>query len=138
MVSIALVLTLSGCSAESKAAPFLRQICSDWSTKDFYLSNSVALRNMTSNFSLQVDAAVALDPEASAEFQVGVNLLKNLVVLDRQIAEYYAESWYAKVYEKNFLLSESAERAADALSLRFEAENVKVIANFAEICKDYE
>lgn len=127
--ALAISLLLAGCSSESKAAPYLKQICADWQTAG-YTSGSIQTReNLSSKFSAQVSSAVALDPAAAAEFQVAVNLMKNVSVLENQQAEYSARAF---VEGSQYWSDLASSRASEARS-----EQTKVVEKFIEICKNY-
>ena len=128
-LAIATGLILVSCSSESKTAPYLKQICNDWQTAG-YSSGSIETReNLTNKFSAQVTSAVALDPEAAADFQVAINLMKNVTVLENQEAEYSARAFFeGSQYWKDL----AASRASEARS-----EKAKVVEQFIQICKKF-
>jgi hypothetical protein len=121
---------LASCSSESKAAPYLKQICSDWKTSGYTSGSIVTRENLASKFSSQVIAAVALDPEASAEFQIAVNLMKNVSLLENQEAEYSAKGF---VEGSQYWRDLASARASEA-----SAEEAKVVSKFIDICKEYQ
>ncbi len=121
---------LTGCGSESKAAPYLTQICADWQSSN-YNSGSIETRdNLTSKFSSQISTAISLDPSAAAEFQVAINLMKNVSVLENQEAEYSARGFIDGLQYFKDLAATRGEEA--------NAEKEKVIAKFNEICGEYE
>ena len=123
-------LLLSGCSSESKASPFLKQICSDWNTSD-YASLSINDReNLTTNFSSQVTSAVAVDATAAADFQVAINIMKNVVVLENQAAEFAAKGF---VDNSEFWTNQSSQKSKQARE-----EIAKVLEKFTQVCRSYE
>lgn len=122
-----LVVSISGCGSESKASPFLKQICADWNTSD-YASLSINDReNLTANFASQVTSAVTVDATAAADFQVAVNLMQNVVVLENEKAEYAAKGY---VENSEFWKNQSSQK-----SLQANAEITKVVEKFGEVCK---
>jgi hypothetical protein len=129
-VLIVPIILLTSCSTDSKAAPYLKQICTDWQFGAGYSSGSIETRdNLTNNFSSQISRAVSADPTASAEFQVAINLMKNVAVIEKQFSEYMAQflvngsQFYRDLAEKRF--NEAT------------AEKAKVRSKFLEICKEY-
>jgi hypothetical protein len=123
------IFLLTGCSTESKAAPYLKQICTDWQSGG-YSSGSIETRNnLTNNFSSQISTAVSVDPTASAEFQVAINLMKNVVVIEEQYAEYSAQGF---VNDSQYFRDLAVTRLGQAM-----AEKAKVTSKFVEICKEY-
>ena len=123
------IMLVVGCSAESKAAPYLMQICTDWQSGG-YSSGSIETReNLTNNFSSQISTAVSLDPAASAEFQVAINLMKNVVVIESQYAEYSARGF---VDDSQYFRDLAVTRLGEAM-----IEKTKVTSKFVEICKEY-
>jgi hypothetical protein len=73
---------------------------------------------------------VALDPEASAEFQIAVNLMKNVSLLENQEAEYSAKGF---VEGSQYWRDLASARASEA-----SAEEAKVVSKFIDICKEYQ
>jgi len=123
------IMLVAGCSAESKAAPYLMQICADWQSGG-YSSGSIETReNLTKNFSSQISTAVSLDPAASAEFQVAINLMKNVVVIESQYVEYSARGF---VDNSQYFRDLAVTRLGEAM-----IEKAKVTSKFVEICKEY-
>ena len=123
------ILLSAGCSTGSKAAPYLKQICADWQSSG-YSSGSIETReNLTNNFSSQISTAVSVDPTASAEFQVAINLMKNVVVIEEQYAEYSAEGI---VNDSQYFRDLAITRLGEAMD-----EKAKVASKFVEICKEY-
>ena len=123
-------LLLSGCSSESKASPFLKQICSDWNASDYASSSINDRENLTANFSSQVTSAVALDATSAADFQVAVNLMQNVVALENQQAEFAAKGF---VENSEFWKNQSSQKSKQAND-----EITKVVEKFTQVCKSYE
>jgi hypothetical protein len=84
---------------------------------------------LTNNFSSQISTAVSLDPAASAEFQVAINLMKNVVVIENQYAEYSARGF---VDDSQYFRDLAVTRLGEAM-----IEKAKVTSKFVEICKEY-
>ena len=132
LISSTLISTalLASCSSESKAAPYLKQICADWKTSGYTSGSIVTRENLSSKFSSQVMSAVALDPEASAEFQIAVNLMKNVSLLENQAAEYSAKAFVdGSQYWRDLASTRSSEAST---------EEANVVSKFIEICKEYQ
>lgn len=137
-LSLALVLALSGCSSESKAAPYLKQICADWKTTNYSGGSIESRENITTKVSSQVSSAVALDPEASAGFQIVVNLMKNVAVLEGQEAEYSGKAFYARLVEKNLNQAAYWDAKASERSKEASTEKVNILKKFSELCEAYQ
>jgi hypothetical protein len=120
-------LLLSGCGSESKASPFLKQICSDWNTSNYASSSINDRENLTTNFSSQVTSAVAVDATAAADFQVAINIMKNVVVLENQASEFSAKGF---VENSEFWKNQSSQKAKQARD-----EITKVVVKFTQVCK---
>ena len=120
-------LLLSGCGSESKASPFLKQICSDWNTSNYASSSINDRENLTTNFSSQVTSAVAVDATAAADFQVAINIMKNVVVLENQASEFSAKGF---VENSEFWKIQSSQKAKQARD-----EITKVVVKFTQVCK---
>jgi hypothetical protein len=122
-------LVLTSCSSASKAEPYFIQICADWRTGNYLGSSIESGENLTKKLKSQVDAAISLDPEASAEFLIAVNMMQNVVSIQNQEAEYAAKGFFEN---STYFKELSAKRAEEA-----RAEKQKVFEKFAVICEGY-
>ena len=85
---------------------------------------------MTTNFSSQVTSAVAVDATAAADFQVAINIMKNVVVLENQAAEFAAKGF---VDNSEFWTNQSSQKSKQARE-----EIAKVLEKFTQVCRSYE